>query len=603
MPLPFRQTKRFGFHIVSRFLILFLVAFIVVFGVISSLFIQQLEDEITHISIQKLNAMSSELTHSVSEVRDFYYDLVHDQQLQYFMRGYTADMANAQDHAVTQSKRDFYSEELRRRLSQLMDENNNVRSIVIVDNDGNVLDPLYSNPTESALLLQDCEYQKFLDCQLSARFSAPSNFPYRNTDASPANKTTISYSAVFYDEIGYRTWGTIVINLRKSALQNVMEPLLSTGFDYVYLADEANEVIIQSDSCPAEIPAAVQQASIREDNTLQDGVRVFTISVPDYPRWRIVAVSAHKTALAPVQNIMIVTLLVAIVVFFIVWFTGNRITEKATTPLRELAEAMPTSLEKSWSTLTNNTTTDELGRIVIGYQDMAHTLQEMENTIREEQKSKRAYEVQMLQTRLDLLQSQINPHFIHNTLNTMNYMAMKEGAKDLSRLIVSFNGLLRSSMSTNHMFNAVADEVENLKRYLVIQQARYDMYIRCVYNVTDEAQLVPIPKLILQPLVENALFHGIVPQDGGTIVVHAAVADDRLWVSVVDNGCGMSEAQLNKLLTQDSSNARGYNSIGVRNVNDRLKLSYGDASHMVVQSAPNMGTTISFSVPVHHTPQ
>ncbi len=179
----------------------------------------------------------------------------------------------------------------------------------------------------------------------------------------------------------------------------------------------------------------------------------------------------------------------------------------------------------------------------------------------------------------------------------MRYMAQKAGNQELNDLIVSFNSLLRASMSQVNMMNPLAVEIENLRHYLNIQLKRYDVELDFEVDAPEDALLVELPKLLLQPLVENSLFHGILPAGKGRIKLVARLADARLWITLFDDGAGIAPEVLAKLLQGAPPNARRYNQIGLNNVNDRLKLFYGPASHLVIESREMHGTAIGFSVP------
>jgi two-component system sensor histidine kinase YesM len=147
------------------------------------------------------------------------------------------------------------------------------------------------------------------------------------------------------------------------------------------------------------------------------------------------------------------------------------------------------------------------------------------------------------------------------------------------------------------MVNPLAVEIENLHHYLNIQLKRYDVELAFLVDAPEDTLSIEVPKLLLQPLVENSLFHGILPLGKGTIKLVARLAEGRLWITLIDDGAGIPPDVLDKLLMGAPPNARGYNQIGLNNVNDRLKLYYGPSSHLVIESREMHGTAIGFSVP------
>lgn len=180
----------------------------------------------------------------------------------------------------------------------------------------------------------------------------------------------------------------------------------------------------------------------------------------------------------------------------------------------------------------------------------------------------------------------------------MKYMAKKIGAIELEETITSFNSILRASISQNNSFITVVEEINNLENYMNIQKHRYDIYIDFTCDVDSEARCALLPKLILQPLVENALFHGIVPKRGGLIKVLIYKEDGELHIFVEDNGAGLKEDEMKLLLEGITPHSKGFNSMGLSNVNERLSLYYSTQSRLKITSTPDCGTKIYFHIPL-----
>lgn len=210
-------------------------------------------------------------------------------------------------------------------------------------------------------------------------------------------------------------------------------------------------------------------------------------------------------------------------------------------------------------------------------------------------------EVKAVEAQLNLLQSQINPHFIHNTLNTVSYLALKHNAKDIKDLITSFNILLRSSMSIDTVFISIEEELECVKSYLNIQKYRYDDIFDFQYEVPDELKTCKIPKLILQPLIENSLLHGIIPKEQrGLISVAFEKMEQDIKVTVCDNGIGMDEDLTNLINKRNKKYKEGFNNIGLTNVIKRLHLYFGQEYPFDIKSTLNKGTVVTFYIPLNY---
>jgi len=191
---------------------------------------------------------------------------------------------------------------------------------------------------------------------------------------------------------------------------------------------------------------------------------------------------------------------------------------------------------------------------------------------------------------------QINPHFLMNTLDTVHWLAMMSGQKDIDRLVLSLNKLLQYNLGKMGDATTIGGEIEALKEYLQLQRIRYDFQFDVDIDVQDEALSFAIPRFILQPLVENALYHGV--SDDGYIHVNISL-EKKLHITIQDNGSGMSEQQLQQLFHDDSLDRQKVGmGIGMKYVMRILESYYGDQATFNIKSEIGKGTMISMTLPV-----
>jgi two-component system sensor histidine kinase YesM len=204
-------------------------------------------------------------------------------------------------------------------------------------------------------------------------------------------------------------------------------------------------------------------------------------------------------------------------------------------------------------------------------------------------------ETAALKFQLESLQQQINPHFLYNTLNTIKYLATQGRTKDIAELIQSLNMLLRSSISNMQAFRTIAQEIFFLEAYVKIQAYRYPDMINFHISSDDNALDFTIPKLILQPLVENAIIHGLFPrQQKGNIKLKLWQTSNCVVIRIEDDGVGMDSKIVEKLNLGEFLGE----SIGVQNVYKRLKIYYGDSARLVYSSTQDKGTTVELRLPL-----
>ncbi len=204
---------------------------------------------------------------------------------------------------------------------------------------------------------------------------------------------------------------------------------------------------------------------------------------------------------------------------------------------------------------------------------------------------------------LAALQAQISPHFLFNTLENLRWRAIAicKGDNEVSQIILNLSEMLRISLDNSRQIISLEEEIKNARLYIEILQLRYADKIKVEWNISEELKKCQIVKVSLQPLIENAVYHGIKPLRGqGIISISAFSENERVKIRVRDNGVGMSQEEC-RLLNEDLKSAyqtkEGH--IGVRNVGQRLKLILGDAAEMSLRSAVGEGTTVTISLPLH----
>lgn len=233
-----------------------------------------------------------------------------------------------------------------------------------------------------------------------------------------------------------------------------------------------------------------------------------------------------------------------------------------------------------------DTSQDEVGILVRSFKNM---LAEINKLIRE------VYEGKIRQQRLEMkaLQAQINPHFLYNTLSVINWKALATGQEDISHVTLALSDFYRTTLNKGKNLITVQNELLNIRSYLDIQLVMHDNDFTVEYDIDDSLQMYEMPKLVLQPLVENSLEHGLDLKTEGEKRLKITCREERdkiVWI-VEDTGVGMDEETCRSLM---SIHAKGY---GVRNVNERLELIYGKDASMRFESVQGEGTTVTVRIP------
>jgi sensor histidine kinase YesM len=217
----------------------------------------------------------------------------------------------------------------------------------------------------------------------------------------------------------------------------------------------------------------------------------------------------------------------------------------------------------------------------------------MEGKLREEELKNLKTLTELKQSELKVLQNQINPHFLFNTLNTIARMAMFEQADETLKLIESTADLLRYNLGKiNKEDVTLGDEINNVKEYIYIQNIRFADRIKFEFDIDESLLAVRAPYLVLQPLVENAIIHGIEPlEKGGCLKISVYKQEDNVIVEIQDNGVGITQSRISQLF-DDKDESK----IGLRNINKRIEYLYGQTDLLKIQSEPGC-TIVTLTIP------
>lgn len=274
---------------------------------------------------------------------------------------------------------------------------------------------------------------------------------------------------------------------------------------------------------------------------------------------------------------------VATLVLGMIW-VGKFITRR----LLYLRKGMVATEEGDFSLRLEENYNDEIGELIRGYNTLLAKIQTLITEVYESEIAQKKYEMRALQ-------NQINPHFLYNTLSLINWKAIETGNKDISEITLALSHFYRTSLNKGKNVLPIADEIKNVKSYIAVQLFMHDYEFDVEYDIDEDIMQYESLNLILQPIVENAIEHGIeVLEDDkrGLIVIKGWIEDDNIYISVTDNGVGMDEEKAASIITQQS---KGY---GIRNVNERIHLFYGEDYGLKVSSQVNKGTTITVCIPI-----
>ena len=261
-------------------------------------------------------------------------------------------------------------------------------------------------------------------------------------------------------------------------------------------------------------------------------------------------------------------------------------------PVRKLMVAMQEVSAGEMATRAEVVSNDEIGLAAKEFNRMLDRIEELIKQLIAEEKKKKDAE-------LEALQYQITPHFMYNTLNSIKCYALIHGQKEIATVIEDFVELLQTCIRKKGAFLTVAEEVQILENYIHLQEFRNGEAYQTEYKIEREAEQCKIPRLLLQPLVENAIIHGLdIKKQKKRLLIEAYTSGSRLYLEVKDNGRGMSEEQIEELLKKKEKKPKGLTAVGIQNIQDRLKLYYGKQAKLSLES-DEKGTIARIYLPVN----
>ena len=307
--------------------------------------------------------------------------------------------------------------------------------------------------------------------------------------------------------------------------------------------------------------------------------------------WTLVSMVPYKSVMAETMAISGVMILAVAITLIVTLLLLNRILTGVVKPLKKLEKYMvqvnPDNMDQRMEILTD----DEIGHLSMKFNQMMDRIRNLKEQVIEEQEDKRKYELQALQ-------AQINPHFLYNTLDSIIWMA-ETNDSNIVAMTEALAKLFRISLNKGNEEISLERELEHVKNYLIIQSMRYADKFTYEISAEPGVERCRTIKLILQPIVENCIYHGIKKKRGtGKITIRAYRREQNLIIEVSDDGCGMPEEICRKILSDEieSENISG-SGIGVKNVNERIQLRFGKKYGLSYSSEEGVGTTVTYVLP------
>lgn len=442
-------------------------------------------------------------------------------------------------------------------------------------------------------------YQAALDKMENLHFSTP-HIQRLFADPDENFRWVVSLSRyVQLTREGSTYSGVLLVDMGFSGIEQVCRDVELAGGGYIYLTDAAGELIyhprqqlIYAGLDTENNLAAASLADGTHTETFQGERRLVTVKTVGYTGWKLVGVVPRAGAGDDGGYIFLFGLSMLLFSAFLMAFLNFRISARISDPIRRLEQSVKELEAGAQEVAIKEDGCYEVRRLAHSIASMVSTMRHLMDDIILQEKRKRRSE-------LEVLQSQINPHFLYNTLDSVIWMTEAGRYDEAIQMVTSLARLFRIALSRGRSFIPLADELEHARHYMTIQQIRYQDRFTASVRAEEGTEGLYTLKLIVQPLLENAIYHGMAGcEEDGRITVTAKREGGDLVIDVSDNGVGMPPEVVERLLDESQPQTRSSGSgIGVRNVHRRIRLTFGEGYGLEVFSEPDEGTTVRIRLP------
>ena len=392
--------------------------------------------------------------------------------------------------------------------------------------------------------------------------------------------------------------GVFFIDLNYSAISGLCDQSTVGTKGYAFILDAKGNIVYHPQQQQLYNELQTENISLimdTDDDTVLTGTgnngKLYSISRSDKTGWTVVDCTNVRELLSKSRQAQSIYVLTAVVLVIVALLFSRFMARSITLPIQKLRDSMKKVQEGDFSV--SDVVVDsrnEIGSLTKSFDVMTRRIQELMEQNVHEQEQKRKSE-------LKALQSQINPHFLYNTLDSIIWMAEGKKNEEVVLMTASLARLLRQSISNEDEVVPIANEVEYARGYLTIQKMRYKDKLEFQIDVDPSILHIPLIKLVLQPIIENAIYHGLKYKESkGRLIIKGFPKDGNAVLQVIDDGVGMDEETLAHIYDRHKVNYHS-NGVGVYNVQKRLKLYYGEDYGITYESVVGKGTTATITIP------
>jgi two-component system, sensor histidine kinase YesM len=390
--------------------------------------------------------------------------------------------------------------------------------------------------------------------------------------------------------------GVLRIDILEKSVFDIIKDAKITNMGIVYIEDDQGVILSSSTLEETEkwswVKSFYTGYKSKEFKTVElNGQKVIVgVRAINNTNWRMVSIIPLQEILMPglgLRNEMFVlTFLIGIIAYLLAYYISNSSTKRIAQIIRRMKRVQNGDLD----VIITKHGRDELGELIENFNFMIKKMTQLiEDQYRNGQEVKSA--------ELKALQAQINPHFLYNTLDLINWMAIRNKVPEIGQMVHALAKFYKLSLSKGKDIITIEDEIAHVQTYVEIQNKRFDNGIKLELDIDDAIHEYKTLKILLQPIIENSILHGILQKESraGTIKLSGRIEESGIVICIEDDGVGMSEEKVRDMLQAD--NAEKNHGYGVKNINERIKLYFGNQYGLTYASIPGEGTRVVMHIP------
>lgn len=417
---------------------------------------------------------------------------------------------------------------------------------------------------------------------------------HKVTYSAYSNVDTISYLRPIFEFGTGNYLGAIIIDINYDSLKEMITMASIESDEKVLIVNQQGETIFSFpyltilDDIIINNPELLNLKKQTINKKVFGKDSIIVSNTVDYSGWKIIRIIPMDKIHQDTLIIKKVAIFMLILFLFLSLSVSLILSHTLTKPISELNKKIKLVENGDLSVNIKVKSTDELGQLSNSFNNMVVKIKGLLDKSLEEQKKKSDIEFK-------ILQSQINPHFLYNTLDSIRWLAAIHNMNNISDMTTAIINLLKYNISKNDSSVTLAEEIDSINNYIKIQKYRYGDMFRIKYYIEENTLNCRVLRFMLQPIVENAIFHGFESIEGnGLITISSKINEDKLHIDITDNGIGIDDATLSTIV---NNNGNKFNGIGVKNIEERIKLYFGEQYGLRIISKPSFGTRISLILP------